>query len=311
VLLPDILLNWDSSTDDVAVTDYNIYRNNIKVGTSITTSFTDTGLTPSTAYSYIVKALDAARNESTASNTVVVTTKSSSAITPLVFEDFHPWSGAISPNGIWRIAGTWPGTGGNTLQPGNVAFTDTYPGDSGTGFMYLTVPAGSPLRGAELQSLTSPGYGYGYYEARIKSANVAGGGVVSFFWVEQPGYGPHEWDVEFTLSDSWAGTNNNGRVSYSLHPNSSSATWINLGFNPSQTFHRYGFLWVPGRIDFTVDGKIVHTETDQKLATNATGFIMVNTWSGTANFGGGPPAQAAISVYDWVKFYPGATSIVP
>ena len=69
------------------------------------------------------------------------------------------------------------------------------------GFMYLTVPAGSPLRGAELQSLTTPGYSYGYYEARIKITDVQGGGVVSFFWIEQPNYGSHEWDVEFTLSD--------------------------------------------------------------------------------------------------------------
>ena len=36
---------------------------------------------------------------------------------------------------------------------------------------------------------------------------------------------------------------------------------------------------------------------------------MMNTWSGNASFGGGPPSQDATSVYDWVKFYPGATSI--
>src|SRR5882724_3280469 len=87
---------------------------------------------------------------------------------PLIFQDFHPWSGIISPDGIWRIAGVWVATGNNTLDPANVSFTDTYPGDSGTGFMYLKVPAGLPLRGAELQSLTTPGYSYGYYEARIK-----------------------------------------------------------------------------------------------------------------------------------------------
>ena len=35
----------------------------------------------------------------------------------------------------------------------------------------------------------------------------------------------------------------------------------------------------------------------------------MNTWSGVSNFGGGPPSQDATSVYDWVKFYAGATSI--
>ena len=92
--------------------------------------------------------------------------------------------------------------------------------------MYLTVPAGSPLRGAELQSLTTPGYSYGYYEARIKTTDVQGGGVVSFFWIEQPNYGSHEWDVEFTLSDSWAGTTNPGRVSFTTHP-LDNTQWVN------------------------------------------------------------------------------------
>jgi beta-glucanase (GH16 family) len=140
------------------------------------------------------------------------------------------------------------------------------------------------------------------------TTDVKGGGVVSFFWIEQPNYGSHEWDVEFTLSDSWAGTTNPGRVSFTTHP-LDNTQWVNLGFNPSQAFHDYGFLWTPGRIDFTVDGQVVRTVTDPNLKTDATGYIMMNTWSGVSNFGGGPPSQAATSVYDWVKFYAGATSI--
>jgi Ca2+-binding RTX toxin-like protein len=241
--------------------------------------------------------------------TASTTTVSTPGVSPLIFEDFNSWSGNVSPDGIWRIAGTWQGTGNNTLQPSNVSFTNTYPGETDTGFMTLTVPAGSPLRGAELQSLTTPGYSYGYYETRLMTTNVKNGGVVSFFWIEQPNYGSHEWDIEFTLSDSWAGTSNPGRVSFTTHP-LDNTQWVNLGFNPSQTFHKYGFLWTPGRIDFTVDGQVVRTVTDPALKTDATGYIMMNTWSsGNPNFGGGPPTQAATSVYDWVKFYPGATSI--
>ena len=33
-------------------------------------------------------------------------------------------------------------------------------------------------------------------------------------------------------------------------------------------------------------------------------IIMMNTWSGNANFGGGPPTQNSTSVYDWVHFTP-------
>ena len=257
------------------------------------------------AWSLTTTALTDGAHSLTATATTGATTGTT---TPTVFEDFQPWNGLVSPDGIWRIAGTWQGTGGNTLQPGNVSFTNTYAGETNTGFMSLTVPAGSPLRGAELQSLTTPGYSYGYYDARILTTDVKNGGVVSFFWIEQPNYGSHEWDVEFTLSDSWAGTTNPGRVSFTTHP-LDNTQWVDLAFNPSQEFHTYGFLWTPGRIDFTVDEKIVRTVTDPVLTTDATGYIMMNTWSGISNFGGGPPSQPATSVYDWVKFYAGATSI--
>jgi chitodextrinase len=62
-----ISLGWDASTDDVSVTGYKIYRDGSLVGTSATTSYTDSGLMPFTNYSYRVIAYDAANNNSTAS----------------------------------------------------------------------------------------------------------------------------------------------------------------------------------------------------------------------------------------------------
>ena len=72
-------LTWTASTDDVGVTGYDIYRNGTEVGSSTTTTYTDTGLTAGTTYSYTVKAKDAANNESDASNTASVTTSAASA----------------------------------------------------------------------------------------------------------------------------------------------------------------------------------------------------------------------------------------
>ncbi|ULL16622.1 hypothetical protein DVH26_20550 [Paenibacillus sp. H1-7] len=69
-----IILSWAESTDDRIVRNYNIYRNGTLVGTSTTTSFTDKGLNTETAYSYTVKAKDAAGNLSAASSTVSATT---------------------------------------------------------------------------------------------------------------------------------------------------------------------------------------------------------------------------------------------
>ncbi|MGF7045892.1 glycosidase/chitodextrinase [Paenibacillus sp. DS2015] len=73
-----VSLSWAASTDNVGVAGYEIYRNGAKVGTSTTTSFTDTGLTGATSYNYSVKAYDEAGNRSGASNEVNVVTSSGS-----------------------------------------------------------------------------------------------------------------------------------------------------------------------------------------------------------------------------------------
>ncbi|MEV6164584.1 glycoside hydrolase family 6 protein [Streptomyces sp. NPDC052052] len=69
-----VSLSWTASTDDTAVTAYDVYRAGVKVGSTASTSYTDTGLTASTAYSYTVKARDAAGNVSAASAAVSATT---------------------------------------------------------------------------------------------------------------------------------------------------------------------------------------------------------------------------------------------
>lgn len=59
-----INLSWTASTDDVGVTGYKIYRNGTQVGTSATTTYSSTGLTPNTSYSFTVAAYDAIGNTS-------------------------------------------------------------------------------------------------------------------------------------------------------------------------------------------------------------------------------------------------------
>ncbi|WP_233566620.1 fibronectin type III domain-containing protein [Cohnella endophytica] len=70
-------LSWAASTDNVAVIGYDVYKNGTLAGSTSganATTFTVTSLTPSTAYSFTVKAKDAAGNVSAASNTLNVTT---------------------------------------------------------------------------------------------------------------------------------------------------------------------------------------------------------------------------------------------
>ena len=72
-----ISLSWNGSTDNVGVSGYRIYRGGVSVGTVSTTTFNNTGLSAGTSYTYVVRAFDAAGNESGASNSVTVTTESS------------------------------------------------------------------------------------------------------------------------------------------------------------------------------------------------------------------------------------------
>lgn len=67
-------LSWTASTDNIAVTAYDIYKDNILVGTSSITSYMATGLLATTTYLFTVKAKDYAGNISTASDAVSVTT---------------------------------------------------------------------------------------------------------------------------------------------------------------------------------------------------------------------------------------------
>lgn len=77
-----VTLSWAASTDNVGVTGYQIFRNGTMIATSTSPTYTDTGLTASTAYTYQVLALDAAGNQSAKSGTLSVTTQVPDTIAP-------------------------------------------------------------------------------------------------------------------------------------------------------------------------------------------------------------------------------------
>lgn len=69
-----IELSWKASTDNVGVKEYQILRNGQLLQTVAGTSFTDTNLTENMEYRYTVKAVDAAGNISTESESLVAKT---------------------------------------------------------------------------------------------------------------------------------------------------------------------------------------------------------------------------------------------
>ena len=90
-----ISLSWNASTDNVAVTGYDVYANGTLKTTVTSLTATITGLTASTAYSINVYAKDAAGNTSASSNTISVTTNSSGTgtATDLLFSEYIEGSG--------------------------------------------------------------------------------------------------------------------------------------------------------------------------------------------------------------------------
>jgi fibronectin type 3 domain-containing protein len=68
-------LGWTASNDNVGVAGYTIYRNGTAIATlSGTTSYSDTTVSPVTAYTYTVDAYDSAQNHSARSTSASVTT---------------------------------------------------------------------------------------------------------------------------------------------------------------------------------------------------------------------------------------------
>ena len=103
-----IKLSWGAATDNVGVTQYKVYRNGtLLAALGKVSGYTDSGLTPSTGYSYTVSACDAAGNCSAQSTAVSVSTLSpfdSSA--PLIIDGAVSvnWSGNVVTISIENIS---------------------------------------------------------------------------------------------------------------------------------------------------------------------------------------------------------------
>ncbi|MFJ1603687.1 glycosyl hydrolase family 18 protein [Streptomyces sp. NPDC088253] len=69
-----VKLSWSAATDDKGVKNYDVLRGGTKVATVTTTSYTDTGLSAGTDYSYTVQARDTADQTGPVSGAVAVHT---------------------------------------------------------------------------------------------------------------------------------------------------------------------------------------------------------------------------------------------
>ncbi|WP_068774788.1 lytic polysaccharide monooxygenase [Paenibacillus sp. FJAT-26967] len=113
-----VSLSWSASTAASGIKNYEVYRNNTLVGTTTTTSYSDTGLTANTTYSYTVKAVDNAGTKSIASSALSVKTAGSSSAFPAWNATTAYVGGSkVTHNGVsyqakWWTQGETPGSAG-------------------------------------------------------------------------------------------------------------------------------------------------------------------------------------------------------
>jgi chitodextrinase len=100
-------LSWAPATDNVAVESYEVLRDGAVVATVFTPSIVDSGLAPSTAYTYRVRARDAAGNVGPLSPPLTVTTEDE-VVPPLVI---------VPAGATWRYldTGVLPAADWNTV----------------------------------------------------------------------------------------------------------------------------------------------------------------------------------------------------
>ncbi len=106
-----VSLKWTSSSDNVAISGYQFYKDSTYIASTAGTAYTVSGFTPATTYSFYVKAKDTSGNISPASNVLTVTTSSDvQAGSKIVSAYYAGWSAyngytplSIKADGITHI----------------------------------------------------------------------------------------------------------------------------------------------------------------------------------------------------------------
>ncbi|OAB34319.1 chitinase [Paenibacillus macquariensis subsp. defensor] len=160
-----VSLAWNASTDNVAVTGYSVTYGTTSVNVA-GTSTTINGLSPNTAYTFTVKAKDAAGNQSAASNVVTVTTNvpsvdTTAPTTPTNLQVSGKTTSSVSLS--WTASTDNVGVTGYTVTWGSssvnvTASTATISGlSAGTAYTFIVTAkdaAGNISMGTSIQSTT-------------------------------------------------------------------------------------------------------------------------------------------------------------
>lgn len=170
--------------------------------------------------------------------------------------------------------------------------------------------ASKPYYGAELRS--AKWYHYGYYSVSMKPSNVPGSVSTFFTYTGSSELGADgeanpwdEIDIEFLGTDTT-------RVQFNYYVDGDNTKkghekWYDLGFDASEAFHTYGFLWEKDRITWYVDNEPVYQverEDSAEGIPETPSRIMMSHWvvneDGEKWAGAAYDGSATESVYQWV-----------
>ena len=194
-------LSWNPSTDNVGVTGYDVLRNGVKIGTTSSTGYTDTGLAASTGYSYTVEAYDAAGNVSAASNTVNVTTAASSS------------GGGINPGSWYQVVNA---NSGDCIDATNGGTSD------GTAVQQWACGSGNSNQEWQFQPTDS-----GYYKVVSRNASTEAWDVTGGAGATGNGVPIQLWTYGGGTNQQWKPVQNaNG--SYTFNPRNSTGECLDV-----------------------------------------------------------------------------------
>ena len=261
-----IHLTWTASTDNVGVTGYKSFRNGVQIAASTANSFSDTGLTANTTYSYTVSAYDAAGNNSAQSSSVSVTTQSASTS--------GGGTSAIEPSFNTAICVA----NGGSSQGGQVLYTLQCNNGSSQSFVFTPTSDGFYTIGTNNNSSLCVDAGYG---------SVTTGSQVQQISCSA-GTPSQKWQVVLNANQFYSILTMNGQGTLTVSGTYVGAPLITMGLvagSTSQEFVLPGFGAAPPppTVSLSASPTSVISGGSTTLAwssTNATACTASNGWSG-------------------------------
>ena len=198
---------------------------------------------------------------------------------PTFVENFN--TGVLNTK-VW-IVSNWGAPGGGVFRPANI--------DLSQGLLRVSLTQTKNSDGSissvggELQTRAT--FGYGTYEWTIRMSStsptkngygqITSGQISSGFTFINNSQTEVDWEVEGQHPNqiemtSWKGLNAQQYTSSFLQ-------------SPEAAFHKYKFVWSPGKLVFYIDGKKVSTHTVN--IPSAPAYVMINHWgTNSTSFGG-------------------------